>query len=290
MEEVVDLVRPFPQQLVAVPADRAALEGADRIWQEVRAAEAKLGEDGRVVLRASGTEAVVRVMVEAADAAECERLCDHLVDVVTAEIGGDSAMCGIVGYVGSRPCKELLLQGLERLEYRGYDSAGICLMNGQVDIVRRVGKVSVLRDAVGPDSHPATMGLAHTRWATHGGVIEANAHPIEACEGSGVTVVHNGIIENYATLRARALRRRPRVPLRHRLRGDRASRRGLLLRRSGRGRARGIRPPRRATSRSPSPTATSPEILVAARRGCPLVVGVGEGEMFMASAIPAFLR
>ena len=88
MEEVVDLVRPFPQKLVAVPADRAALEGADRIWQEVRAAEAKLGEDGRVVLRASGTEAVVRVMVEAADATECERLCDHLVDVVTAEIGG----------------------------------------------------------------------------------------------------------------------------------------------------------------------------------------------------------
>jgi glucosamine--fructose-6-phosphate aminotransferase (isomerizing) len=110
-------------------------------------------------------------------------------------------MCGIVGYVGSRPCKELLLHGLERLEYRGYDSAGICLMNGQVDIVRRVGKVSVLRDAVGPASHPATMGLAHTRWATHGGVIEANAHPIEACEGSGVTVVHNGINENYATLR-----------------------------------------------------------------------------------------
>ena len=88
MEEVVDLVRPFPQKLVAVPADRGALEGADRIWQEVRAAEAKLGEDGRVVLRASGTEAVVRVMVEAADATECERLCDHLSDVVTAEIGG----------------------------------------------------------------------------------------------------------------------------------------------------------------------------------------------------------
>ena len=79
----------------AVPAEArgracrsGALEGADRIWQEVRAAEAKLGEDGRVVLRASGTEAVVRVMVEAADATECERLCDHLVDVVTAEIGG----------------------------------------------------------------------------------------------------------------------------------------------------------------------------------------------------------
>src|ERR687888_87254 len=153
-------------------------------------------------------------------------------------------MCGIVGYVGSRPCKELLLHGLERLEYRGYDSAGICLINGQTDIVRRVGKVAALRDAVGAAAHPATMGLAHTRWATHGGVIEANAHPIEACEGSGVTVVHNGIIENYAELR------RELAAAGHR---------------------------------------DSPGVLVAARRGCPLVVGVGDGEMFMASAISAFL-
>jgi phosphoglucosamine mutase len=88
MADAADLVKPFPQKLVAVPADRSALGRADRIWQEVAAAEAKLGEDGRVVLRASGTEPVVRVMVEAADATECERLCDHLVDVVAAEIGG----------------------------------------------------------------------------------------------------------------------------------------------------------------------------------------------------------
>ena len=78
-------------------------------------------------------------------------------------------MCGIVGYVGERPCKELLLTGLERLEYRGYDSAGICLINGEVDITRRVGRVQELRDAVGSAAHPATTGLAHTRWATHGG-------------------------------------------------------------------------------------------------------------------------
>ncbi len=93
------------------------------------------------------------------------------------------------------------MTGLERLEYRGYDSAGICLINGEVDITRRVGKVQVLRDAVGTAPHSATTGLAHTRWATHGGVTEQNAHPIEACEGSGVTVVHNGIIENYQELR-----------------------------------------------------------------------------------------
>src|SRR5919202_1465584 len=110
-------------------------------------------------------------------------------------------MCGIVGYVGPRPCKELLLAGLERLEYRGYDSAGICLLNGHVAIVRRVGKVQALRDAVAGVTNPATSGIAHTRWATHGGVTEGNAHPIEACPGSGITVVHNGIIENYQALR-----------------------------------------------------------------------------------------
>jgi phosphoglucosamine mutase len=88
MAGVADLVPPFPQKLIAVPADRTALAGCDPLWQEVRTAEAKLGRDGRVVVRASGTEPVVRVMVEALDAAECERLCDHLAGVVAAEIGG----------------------------------------------------------------------------------------------------------------------------------------------------------------------------------------------------------
>jgi glucosamine--fructose-6-phosphate aminotransferase (isomerizing) len=197
-------------------------------------------------------------------------------------------MCGIVGYVGSRPCKELLLHGLERLEYRGYDSAGICLMNGQVDIVRRVGKVSALRDAVGSASHPATTGLAHTRWATHGGVIEANAHPIEACEGSGVTVVHNGIIENYATLR------RELSDAGHEYHSDTDSEViAHLIEECYSGDL--VEAVRAAYARLDGHFAfaaahrDSPGILVAARRGCPLVVGVGEGEMFMASAIPAFL-
>jgi len=154
-------------------------------------------------------------------------------------------MCGIVGYVGGRPCKELLLTGLERLEYRGYDSAGICLINGSVDITRRVGKVAVLRAAVGASSHPATSGLAHTRWATHGGVIEANAHPIEACDGSGVTVVHNGIIENYASLRRELSAAGHAYHSRYRHRGDRAPGRGLLLGRPGRGRPGGLPASRR---------------------------------------------
>src|SRR5262249_28783865 len=150
----------------------------DRVWQEVEALSEKLGDDGRIVLRASGTEPLVRVMVEAADEAECERICTHLARLVQSEIGAETGtMGGIVGYVGDRECKELLLRGLERLEYRGYDSAGIALINGSVDITRRVGRVQTLRDAVGAQGHPATLGLAHTRWATHGGVTESNAHP-----------------------------------------------------------------------------------------------------------------
>jgi glutamine---fructose-6-phosphate transaminase (isomerizing) len=197
-------------------------------------------------------------------------------------------MCGIVGYVGSRPCKELLLRGLERLEYRGYDSAGICLMNDRVDIVRRVGKVSALREAVGASAHPATMGLAHTRWATHGGVIESNAHPIEACEGSGVTVVHNGIIENYAALR------RELSEAGHEYHSDTDSEViAHLIEECYAGDL--VAAVRAAYARLDGHFAfaaahrDSPGVLVAARRGCPLVVGVGDGEMFMASAIPAFL-
>ncbi|HKV68635.1 MAG TPA: hypothetical protein VJN72_11165, partial [Gaiellales bacterium] len=87
MADLADLIVPFPQKLVAVRADRKALAGSERIWQEVAAAEAKLGEDGRVVLRASGTEPVVRVMVEAADAASCAAICNHLVGIVQTEIG-----------------------------------------------------------------------------------------------------------------------------------------------------------------------------------------------------------
>ena len=197
-------------------------------------------------------------------------------------------MCGIVGYVGGRPCKELLLTGLERLEYRGYDSAGICLINGSVDITRRVGKVAVLRAAVGASSHPATSGLAHTRWATHGGVIEANAHPIEACDGSGVTVVHNGIIENYASLR------RELSAAGHVYHSDTDTEAiAHLVEECYSGDL--VAAVQEAYQRLDGHFAfavahrDSPGVLVAARRGCPLVVGVGEGEMFMASAIPAFL-
>jgi len=111
-------------------------------------------------------------------------------------------MCGIIGYVGSRASKPLLIQGLERLEYRGYDSAGIALLEEDgLDYVRAVGNLANLKEAAGPNGSVSTTGLGHTRWATHGGVTEANAHPLTACDDSKLAIVLNGIVENYRELR-----------------------------------------------------------------------------------------
>jgi glucosamine--fructose-6-phosphate aminotransferase (isomerizing) len=111
-------------------------------------------------------------------------------------------MCGIIGYVGGRASKPLLIAGLERLEYRGYDSAGIALIeeNG-LDYVRAVGNLQFLKDKAGPNGSQSTTGLGHTRWATHGGVTELNAHPLTACDDDSMAIVLNGIVENYRELR-----------------------------------------------------------------------------------------
>src|SRR3954462_12508266 len=108
-------------------------------------------------------------------------------------------MCGIIGYVGSRECEALLLHGLERLEYRGYDSAGIALFqDGGLEYVRAVGNLSFLKNAAAAtDGSHSTTGLGHTRWATHGGVTERNAHPLTGCEAGRIAIVLNGIVENY---------------------------------------------------------------------------------------------
>jgi glucosamine--fructose-6-phosphate aminotransferase (isomerizing) len=111
-------------------------------------------------------------------------------------------MCGIIGYVGSRPAKPLLLQGLKRLEYRGYDSAGIALLEGDgLDYVRAVGPLDNLRVATGSNGSVSTTGLGHTRWATHGGVTNENAHPLTACDEDRMAIVLNGIVENYRELK-----------------------------------------------------------------------------------------
>src|SRR3954469_2316930 len=111
-------------------------------------------------------------------------------------------MCGIIGYVGSRPSKALLITGLERLEFRGYDSAGIALLEDDgLDYVRAVGNLANLKRAAGPNGSLATTGLGHTRWATHGGVTELNAHPLTGCDAGKLAIVLNGIVENYRELR-----------------------------------------------------------------------------------------
>jgi glutamine---fructose-6-phosphate transaminase (isomerizing) len=111
-------------------------------------------------------------------------------------------MCGIIGYVGHRASKPLLLQGLQRLEYRGYDSAGIALLEVDgLDYVRAVGNLQNLKEKAGPNGSLSTTGLGHTRWATHGGVTERNAHPLTACDDAKLSIVLNGIVENYRELR-----------------------------------------------------------------------------------------
>jgi glutamine---fructose-6-phosphate transaminase (isomerizing) len=201
-------------------------------------------------------------------------------------------MCGIIGYVGARPCRELILAGLERLEYRGYDSAGFALLDGDdgvVESVRAVGNLSRLRDTAGlGDGSAATTGLGHTRWATHGRVTTDNAHPHVSADGS-VIVVMNGIIENYLQLRAelqdlgvvfRSETDTEVIPnlIAREYRGDLAAAVGEVL-------------PRLAGHFAfVVAHVDEPGRLVASRRECPLVVGLGDDEHFIASAIPAFLR
>jgi len=111
-------------------------------------------------------------------------------------------MCGIVGAIGQRKVTDILLEGLRRLEYRGYDSAGLALINkksGTIDCIKTVGKVAALQEKVQNSDIRGTLGIAHTRWATHGKPTETNAHP--HCSSDSLALVHNGIIENYQELK-----------------------------------------------------------------------------------------
>jgi len=204
-------------------------------------------------------------------------------------------MCGIIGYIGARPPRGLILDGLSRMEYRGYDSAGLALLVGDDNGDRRfattraVGNLQQLVEAAGADDGAsAALGLGHTRWATHGRVTEENAHPHSSADDR-VVVVMNGIIENYQRLRSElqatgvAFRSDtdtevlPHLIAGH-YRGDLAEA------------VREVLPLLGGHFAFVVAHADEPHRLVAARRECPLVVGVGEGEHFVASAIPAFLR
>jgi len=199
-------------------------------------------------------------------------------------------MCGIIGYVGPRACKPLLLYGLERLEYRGYDSAGIVLREDDaLDYVRAVGNLSHLKSAASMNGSSATTGLGHTRWATHGRVSEENAHPLTGCEDGDVALVLNGIVENYRELKEG-------------LQADGHSFSSetdaevvahLIERHYDGDLTEAVK---RAYRELEGHFAfvvihhDHPRLLVGARLQCPLVVGVAEGEMFLGSNAAAFLR
>jgi glucosamine--fructose-6-phosphate aminotransferase (isomerizing) len=208
-------------------------------------------------------------------------------------------MCGIVGYVGDRPCRDLLIAGLEKLEYRGYDSAGVSVISdGEIDSVRAVGNLANLRQAVEEHSSngagsvavaapPATIGLGHTRWATHGRVTEENAHPHGDCEDK-VHIVLNGIIENHAELR------RDLQADGHEFTSETDAEivSHLIERHYDGDLTEAVRlafGDLRGHYAFVAMHRDHPDTLVGARKECPLVVGLGENENFVASAIPAFL-
>jgi len=213
-------------------------------------------------------------------------------------------MCGIVGYVGDRSCGELLMHGLERLEYRGYDSSGMSLVSdGEIQSVRAVGNLSHLREAVDAESNGggtalatrlggATTGIGHTRWATHGKPSERNAHPHADFTGH-VHIVLNGIIENHVELRE-ALEADGHVFASE----TDAEAVAHLIEKHLDVLGPGCLPEAvrlaylelRGHYAFVAIAADEPDTIVGARKECPLVVGVGDNEHFIASAIPAFLR
>jgi glucosamine--fructose-6-phosphate aminotransferase (isomerizing) len=198
-------------------------------------------------------------------------------------------VCGIIGYVGSRPAKGLLLQGLQRLEYRGYDSAGLALLEDDgLEYVRAVGNLDQLKAEAGLDGSDSATGVGHTRWATHGKVSYENAHPLTGCVDDEIAIVLNGIVENFRELKQSLLDDG------HAFSSETdAEVVGHLVERHYKGDL--VDAVSKAYAELEGHFAfvvihrDHPEMLVGARLQCPLVVGIGEGEMFLASSIAAFL-
>src|SRR5437762_2888707 len=198
-------------------------------------------------------------------------------------------MCGIIGYIGPKDVVPVLIDGLRRLEYRGYDSAGVAVVrNGAVDLRRSAGKLSNLEQVIGADPISGDYGVGHTRWATHGRPTEENAHPHRDCTGK-IVVVHNGIIENYLDLKQELQRQGHTFVtetdteivahlVEREMKDDgleNAVRRSLML--------------MRGLFALVLISADDPGKIVAVRNGPPIVVGLGDGEFFVASDIPAIL-
>jgi len=202
-------------------------------------------------------------------------------------------MCGIVGYVGPKNAVPLLIEGLKRLEYRGYDSAGVAVLqaDGSLAVRKRVGRLSNLEEALEAQPVAGGLGIGHTRWATHGEPSEINSHPHLDCTGN-IAVVHNGIIENYLALRAE-LEAQGHV---FRSQTDTEVVPHLIeeiLKGGKKTHAAAIREALRAAQGAYALGIVfrdEPETLYAARCGSPLIIGVGEGEQFIASDVPAILN
>jgi len=200
-------------------------------------------------------------------------------------------MCGIVGYIGNKNCVPLLIEGLKRLEYRGYDSAGLALIrDGKLVIEKKAGKVADLEAMIAGKDFSASLGIGHTRWATHGEPDDLNAHPHWDCTGQ-IAIIHNGIIENYATLKKKLLQDGHQIrtatdtevlvhlieEMHKRTKDLFSAVRYALLEVEG-------------TFGILVVSTREPDRIIAARRGSPLVIGVGDGENFLASDAAALVE
>src|SRR6476469_1626242 len=203
--------------------------------------------------------------------------------------GRSDGMCGIIGYIGSKPVVPVLIDGLRRMEYRGYDSAGVAVVSPEgIELRRSAGKLANLENVIRTEPVDGVYGVGHTRWATHGRPTEENAHPHRDCTGR-IVVVHNGIIENYLDLKQQLQREGHKFVtetdteivahlVEREMKDDgleNAVRRALML--------------MRGLFALVLMSADDPNKIVTVRNGPPIVVGLGDNEFFVASDIPAIL-
>ncbi|NNE69154.1 MAG: isomerizing glutamine--fructose-6-phosphate transaminase, partial [Rhodothermales bacterium] len=193
-------------------------------------------------------------------------------------------MCGIVGYIGERQAVDVLIKGLKRLEYRGYDSAGVAIVNGHLAVHKKNGKVGELAKALKTTKVDGTLGIGHTRWATHGAPSDTNAHPHMASDGS-FALVHNGIIENYNAIRERLSRSgfefqsETDTEVLTKLIEDVRNTTGLDLPEAVRQALTQVV----GTYGIAIVAEGEEDLMIAARKGSPLILGVGDGEYFLGS-------
>jgi glucosamine--fructose-6-phosphate aminotransferase (isomerizing) len=200
-------------------------------------------------------------------------------------------MCGIIGYVGNRECMPILIEGLKRLEYRGYDSAGVAVhKNGQLEVVKAAGKIRQLESRLKDHPISGRFGMGHTRWATHGEPNDINAHP-HTDEAKTVALVHNGIIENFATLKAALIAEGHAFTtdtdtevLAHLI--EKYLKRGLKLERAVGAALRDVE----GTYGIVVMCASEPGVMVGARNGSPMVLGIADGEYYLASDVAAIVE